>query len=99
MVKKFVKNYSNFIENTLISYSRLNFSQFYNLQNRENLPRSVLYEKYQKFPPNLVRQGFYRWLNRYFLFLQIPLAIILYLIGGWSWVIYGMFVQIPINLT
>lgn len=57
-------------------------------------PEFFDYEKYQKFAPDLVRQGFYRWLNRYFLFLQIPLAIILYLIGGWSWVIYGMLVRV-----
>lgn len=48
---------------------------------------------YGKFAPELMRQPFYRWLNRYFILLQIPLAIILYSLGGWSFVIYGIFVR------
>lgn len=50
-------------------------------------------EKYSKFANDLVRQPFYRWLNRYFLALQIPLAAVLYLLGGWSWVVYGVLVR------
>ncbi|MBD2339449.1 acyl-CoA desaturase [Calothrix sp. FACHB-156] len=48
------------------------------------------YEVYQKYAPDLARQPFYRWLDRYFLLLQIPLGILLYVLGGWSFVIYGM---------
>lgn len=51
------------------------------------------YERYQRFAPDLVRDPFYRWLNRYFLLLQIPLAGLLYVLGGWPFVIYGMFVR------
>ncbi|MDS3860031.1 fatty acid desaturase [Thermosynechococcaceae cyanobacterium BACA0444] len=51
------------------------------------------YDQYQKYAPDLVKQPFYRWLNRNFLWLQLPLGILLYLMGGWSWVIYGMFVR------
>ncbi|MCF4968310.1 acyl-CoA desaturase [Nostoc sp. CMAA1605] len=50
-------------------------------------------EKYQKSAPDLARQPFYRWLDRYFLLLQIPLGLLLYALGGWSFVIYGMFVR------
>jgi sn-2 palmitoyl-lipid 9-desaturase len=50
-------------------------------------------EIYQHFAPDLVKDGFYRWLNRNFLLLQIPLGILLYLLGGWSFVIYGVFVR------
>lgn len=48
---------------------------------------------YQKYAPDLVRQSYYRWLDRNFLLLQVPLAIGLYLCGGWSFVIYGIFVR------
>jgi fatty-acid desaturase len=56
-------------------------------------PEFFDYEKYQKAAPDLARQGFYRWLNRNFLYLQIPLGVLLYALGGWSFVVYGMFVR------
>lgn len=49
---------------------------------------------YRQYAPDLDRDGFYRWLDRYFLLLQIPLGIALYLMGGWSFVIYGLFLRI-----
>jgi fatty-acid desaturase len=51
------------------------------------------YEIYEKYAPDLARQAFYRWLDRYFLLLQIPLGLLLYFIGGWSFVIYGVFMR------
>ena len=51
------------------------------------------YNHYKKFAPDLEKDGFYRWLNRYFLWLQLPLGILLYAIGGWSFVIWGVFVR------
>ncbi len=51
------------------------------------------YETYQKSAPDLARQPFYRWLDRYFVLLQIPLAVLLYALGGWSFVIYGIFLR------
>jgi stearoyl-CoA desaturase (delta-9 desaturase) len=51
------------------------------------------YESYKRYAPDLARDPFYQWLNRYFLLLQIPLGVILYLLGGWSFVIYGLFVR------
>ncbi|WP_427157008.1 acyl-CoA desaturase [Aliinostoc sp. HNIBRCY26] len=58
-------------------------------------PRAEFFEdeKYEKSAPDLARQPFYRWLDRYFLLLQIPLGLLLYALGGWSFVIYGMFVR------
>jgi stearoyl-CoA desaturase (delta-9 desaturase) len=58
-------------------------------------PRSEFFdqERYYKYAPDLARQPFYCWLDRYFLLLQIPLGLLLYVLGGWSFVIYGMFVR------
>jgi sn-2 palmitoyl-lipid 9-desaturase len=51
------------------------------------------YNIYRRYAPDLDRDPFYRWLNRYFLLLQLPLSISLYLLGGWSFVIYGVFLR------
>lgn len=51
------------------------------------------YNTYKRFAPDLDRDPFYRWLNRSFLLLQIPVGLLLYLLGGWSFVIYGVFVR------
>lgn len=50
-------------------------------------------EKYKKFAPDIARDPYYSWLDRYFLLLQLPLALLLYALGGWSFVIWGMFVR------
>lgn len=47
-------------------------------------------DKYRKYAPDLARDPFYLWLDKYFILLQIPLAIGLYLIGGWSFIIWGI---------
>jgi sn-2 palmitoyl-lipid 9-desaturase len=51
------------------------------------------FEQYKKYAGDLACDPFYCWLNRNFLLLQIPLAIVLYLLGGWPCVIWGMFVR------
>ncbi|MBD2576968.1 fatty acid desaturase [Oscillatoria sp. FACHB-1406] len=51
------------------------------------------YEFYKKYAPDLDRDPYYRWLNRNFFWLQLPLGILLYAIGGWPFVVYGMFVR------
>ncbi|MCU0566007.1 MAG: fatty acid desaturase [Oculatellaceae cyanobacterium Prado106] len=51
------------------------------------------YERYRKFAPDLDRDPLYRWLDRYIILLLIPFGVILYLLGGWSFVIYGIFVR------
>lgn len=58
-------------------------------------PRSEFFdpERYQKYAPDLAQDPYYQWLNRYFLLLQIPLGLILYGLGGWSCVIYGIFLR------
>jgi stearoyl-CoA desaturase (delta-9 desaturase) len=51
------------------------------------------YESYKKFAPDLDRDPYYRWLNRNFILLQVILGLILYGLGGWSFVIYGIFLR------
>jgi sn-2 palmitoyl-lipid 9-desaturase len=46
-----------------------------------------------RWAPDLAKSAYYRWLDRYFLWLQLPLAAVLYLGGGWSWVVYGILVR------
>lgn len=49
---------------------------------------------YRKYAPDLARSPFYTWLDRYFLLLQLPLGLLLYALGGWSFVVYGVFVRV-----
>lgn len=56
-------------------------------------PEFFNYDLYKKYAPDLDKQSFYRWLDRYFLLLQLPLGLLLYVLGGWSFVIYGLFVR------
>ncbi|MBO3463470.1 fatty acid desaturase [Aetokthonos hydrillicola Thurmond2011] len=56
-------------------------------------PEFFNYDTYKKYAPELARDPFYRWLDQYFLFLQIPVAILLFALGGWSFVVYGVFLR------
>ncbi|HEY9817120.1 MAG TPA: fatty acid desaturase [Candidatus Obscuribacterales bacterium] len=47
-----------------------------------------------KYVPDLARDRYYQWLDRYFLLLQVPLGLLLYALGGWSFVIYGLAVRL-----
>ncbi len=51
------------------------------------------HQSYMRFAPDLARDRYYRWLDRYFILLQLPLAAVLYALGGWSFVIYGIFLR------
>jgi sn-2 palmitoyl-lipid 9-desaturase len=50
-------------------------------------------ESYRQFAPDIDKDPFYRFLDRYFLMLQVPVGVVLYLLGGWSFVIYGVFLR------
>ncbi|WP_404790481.1 fatty acid desaturase [Altericista sp. CCNU0014] len=52
-------------------------------------PQFFDYKFYKRYAPDLHRQAFYRWLDRYHFLLQIPFGVGLYLLGGWSFIIYG----------
>jgi len=49
----------------------------------------------KQLTPDLRKIAYYRWLNKYFLVLQLPLAGILYFVGGWGLVLWG----IPLRLV
>ncbi|MBE9138921.1 fatty acid desaturase [Nodosilinea sp. LEGE 07088] len=51
---------------------------------------------YRRYAPDIARDPYYRWLDRYFLFLQVPVAIALFALGGWPFVIYGGFLRIAV---
>ncbi len=51
---------------------------------------------YRRYAPDIARDPYYRWLDRYFLLLQVPIAIALFALGGWSFVIYGGFLRIAV---
>ncbi|MEM6434261.1 MAG: fatty acid desaturase [Cyanobacteria bacterium P01_D01_bin.115] len=54
---------------------------------------SFAFNEYSKYAPDLAKSAYYRWLDRYFLLLQVPLAMLLYALGGWSFVVYGVFAR------
>src|SRR5579883_511172 len=58
-------------------------------------PTSRFFDRasYRQFAPDVDKDPFYRFLDRYFLLLQIPLGVVLYLLGGWWFVIYGVFLS------
>lgn len=56
-------------------------------------PEFFDYDVYKRFAPDLNRDPYYSWLDHNFLLLQIPLGLLLYGLGGWSFVIYGMLLR------
>jgi stearoyl-CoA desaturase (delta-9 desaturase) len=47
-----------------------------------------------RLTPDLAGDPFYRFLERTYVVWTIALAILLFALGGWSWVIWGIFVRI-----
>ncbi len=45
------------------------------------------------------RDRFYHFLERTWMIQQLPVALVLYLIGGWSWVIWGVCVRVAVSVT
>ncbi len=54
-------------------------------------------EERRRLAPDLVSDGFYRFLDRFSIELQILLAVALFAAGGWSWFIWGIFVRLVVN--
>ncbi|NJK99618.1 MAG: acyl-CoA desaturase [Spirulinaceae cyanobacterium RM2_2_10] len=56
-------------------------------------PQIFDYEQYRRYARDLDRDPYLRWLNRNHLLPQVVLAVLLYTLGGWSFVIYGIFLR------
>jgi stearoyl-CoA desaturase (delta-9 desaturase) len=54
-----------------------------------------------KFTPEdrVGKDRIYQFMERTWMLQQVPWAILFYFLGGWSWVIWGICVRIPIQLT
>jgi len=50
--------------------------------------------EFKRWAEDLQRVPFYRFLDRYMLAIQVLFALALFAIGGWSWVIWGVFVRL-----
>jgi fatty-acid desaturase len=53
-------------------------------------------DEVRHYAPELVDVPFYRWVDRSALLLQLALAAGLYALGGWSWVVWGIFVRLVV---
>jgi stearoyl-CoA desaturase (delta-9 desaturase) len=51
-------------------------------------------EAVNKYAADLACDPYYRWLERYSAWLQLPLALALFAVGGFSWLVWGMFVRL-----
>jgi fatty-acid desaturase len=51
-----------------------------------------------KYVPDLMKDGFYRGLNRYHWVPLTLLALVLLAVGGWSWVLWGIFLRVTLGL-
>lgn len=49
--------------------------------------------------PGVSDDPFYRFLQRTWMAHQIPVALILYALGGWSWVVWGIVVRVAVCFT
>jgi stearoyl-CoA desaturase (delta-9 desaturase) len=50
-----------------------------------------------RFSPDLVKDPFYRVLDRIPLLLQIALGVVLFMLGGWPFVVWGIFVRLVVT--
>ena len=50
-------------------------------------------------PERIARDPFYRWLERTWMLQQLPLALLLYWGGGWSWIVWGVFVRVTVSVN
>jgi fatty-acid desaturase len=49
--------------------------------------------------PAIAGDRFYRFLEKTWMLRQAPVAVVLYLLGGWPWVVWGVFVRVTTGTT
>jgi stearoyl-CoA desaturase (delta-9 desaturase) len=54
---------------------------------------------YARYAPDLLRDPFIRFLDRTFVYWHLLLALILFAAGGWSWLVWGVFVRMTFTLN
>jgi len=54
-------------------------------------------EEIARYAPDLRADPFYRALARFALPLQLALGVLLFLLGGWAWVVWGVFVRLVVS--
>jgi stearoyl-CoA desaturase (delta-9 desaturase) len=52
--------------------------------------------EYGRWAPDLMKDPVYRFLDRYPVAIQFALGLVLFLIGGWSFVVWGVFVRLVV---
>jgi len=63
---------------------------------RQNDARPTEAEQ-RRLAPDLVKVPFYRFLERTYLLWQAALALVFFIVGGWPWVIWGIFVRVVVG--
>jgi stearoyl-CoA desaturase (delta-9 desaturase) len=59
-------------------------------------PQMLTSEEVGHYAPDLLANPFYRWLDTNTLWLQVALGMLLLAFGGWSWLIWGVFVRLVV---
>lgn len=49
--------------------------------------------------PRIAGDSFYRWLERTWMWQQLPVAVLLYLVGGWPFVVWGVCARVFASVT
>lgn len=55
-------------------------------------------ETLERYVPDLIKDRYYRWLNRYFYLPAIVLGIALFALGGWQVMLWGLFLRVTLAL-
>jgi fatty-acid desaturase len=49
--------------------------------------------------PEVSEDPWYRWLERMWMLQQVPIAAALFAVGGWTWVVWGVFVRVSVSVS
>ena len=53
-------------------------------------------KRVRRYAGDMRKDPYFVWLDKYFIFLQVPLGLTLYLLGGWSYVLWGIFLRLVV---
>ena len=52
-----------------------------------------------RLEPRLANDRFYAFVERTWMWQQLPWAILFFVVGGWSWLVWGIFVRVSVCVT